>query len=57
MFVICVSAVVKPVRYTPWGWDEADKSPGPCACTLPILEILHVQLMQMPNVLGTVENL
>ena len=57
MFVNCVSAVGKPVRCTPWGWDEADNSPGPCACTLPILEILQVQLMQMPNILETVENL
>jgi len=57
MFVNCVSAVRKPVRCTPWRWDETDNRPGPCACTLPFLEILQVQLMQMPNVLGTVENL
>ena len=55
MFVNCVSAVGKPVRRTPWGWDEAENSPGPCACTLPFLEILQVQLMQIPNILGTVE--
>jgi len=57
MFVNCVSAVGKPVRCTPWGWNEAYNSPEPCACTLHFLEILHVQLMQMPTVLGTVENL
>lgn len=56
-FVYCVSAIGNPVRCTVWGWGEADNSPRPCACTLPILEILQVQLMQMPNVLGTVENL
>ena len=57
MFVNYVSAVGKPVSCTPWWWDEADNSPGPCACTLPILEILRVQLMQMPKVLGTVGKL
>ena len=56
-FVYCVLAVGNPVRYTLWGWDEAGNILGLCACTVRILEILQVQLMQKPSVLGTVEKL
>jgi hypothetical protein len=33
---------VRIVNLAPQGWDEAVNSPGHCACTLPILEILQI---------------
>jgi hypothetical protein len=39
LFVNCVTATAKAVRFTAQGWNQAENNPEPGACTLPIIEV------------------
>ena len=59
IWILC-SSIWKPFYvygYTLWCWDEAHNTLGHSTCTVLILDILNVQLLQTSTIVGTVENL